>query len=366
MFTPNEFQARRATLLETFAGLELDALLVVHLPNVQYLTGFTGSNAILLLARGPAQPNDAVLFTDPRYTVQAAQETSCKAVTVRGPLLPQVVAMVAKLKLKVLGLEAAHIPLVSFQFLREKLPLSRDLKPVIGQVEALRMVKSAGEVEAIREAVQLNSRAFASVVKKIRPGIRELDVAAELEYQMKREGAQGPSFDTIVASGARAALPHARPTLNRVEANQLLLIDMGATREGYTSDMTRTVAIGKGSPFWRRTYEAVLEAQLAAIGRIRPGVAVASVDQEARRVLAKHGLEKSFTHSTGHGLGLEIHEAPRLGRKEKTKLQEGMVVTVEPGVYLEGQGGIRIEDTVLVTRQGCEVLTPTPKEWTVL
>jgi Xaa-Pro aminopeptidase len=196
--------------------------------------------------------------------------------------------------------------------------------------------------------------------------MRECDLAAEIDYQMRRLGAAQTAFETIVATGARAALPHARPGNAVIEANRLLLIDMGATQDGYTSDMTRTVSVGSAPREWRRNYRAVLEAQLAAIDAVRPGVTAAKPDKAARQVLERHGLEKTFTHSTGHGLGLEIHEAPRLGRKEKTKLLAGMVVTIEPGIYLEGKGGIRIEDTVLVTANGCEILTPTSKDLAAL
>lgn len=361
LLSVNEFQQRRARFQESFEGHKLDSFLVTYLPNVQYLTGFSGSNAMLLL-----WPGHAVLFTDPRYTLQAGLETSCKVVTVKGPLLPKAIATVARHKLRHLGLEGPRLAHVTFQTLREKLPLRHELKLVSGEIEKLRMVKSAAEVERIERAVATNSLAFAAVLKKIRPGMSELEVAAEIDYRSRRAGASGPAFDTIVASGARSALPHARPTGNPVEANQLLLIDMGATQEDYTSDMTRTVGIGKPSAFWKRTYNAVLESQLAAIDAIRPGVKASEPDRAARQVLERHGLEKTFTHSTGHGLGLEIHEAPRLGRKEKTKLLEGMVVTVEPGIYLEGKGGIRIEDTVLVTKTGCRILTPTSKDWMVL
>ena len=200
------------------------------------------------------------------------------------------------------------------------------------------------------------------MAKEVRAGTREQDVAADLDYQMRRLGAEGTAFETIVASGERTALPHARPTARPIGANELLLIDMGACRDGYMSDMTRMLFVGDPPRKIRNMYRAVLDAQLAAIGAVREGAATRKVDGEARRVLKSAGFEKAFVHSTGHGLGLEIHECPRVGRKDKTRLQAGMVITIEPGAYVEGLGGIRIEDTVLVTKQGCEVLTPTNKE----
>jgi Xaa-Pro aminopeptidase len=179
---------------------------------------------------------------------------------------------------------------------------------------------------------------------------------------MRALGAEKPAFDTIVAAGPNSALPHAHPTGHRLGANELLLIDMGATLEGYTSDMTRMVHTGGPPPQIRNLYKAVLEAQLAGIDAVRPGVPVSKVDAAARGILKRYKLDRAFVHSTGHGLGLEIHEAPRIGKKDKTKLRAGMAITIEPGAYLEGIGGVRIEDTVLVTEKGCEVLTPTPKE----
>jgi Xaa-Pro aminopeptidase len=200
-----------------------------------------------------------------------------------------------------------------------------------------------------------------------------LEIAAELEFQMKTLGCEKPAFDTIVAAGERSALPHAHPTARRIEENELLLIDMGATLDGYTSDMTRMAYTGAPPKRVRDLYRAVLEAQLAGLNAVRPGIAVYKVDAAARDVLKRHKLDKEFVHSTGHGLGLEIHEAPKIGKKDKTKkgqagknqavLRAGMVITIEPGVYIQGFGGVRIEDTALVTERGCEVLTPTSKEF---
>jgi Xaa-Pro aminopeptidase len=189
-----------------------------------------------------------------------------------------------------------------------------------------------------------------------------MDLAAEIDYRMRKLGAERPAFDTIVASGARSALPHAQPSATILGRNELLLIDMGAALAGYASDMTRVLFLGCPGSRIKRIYNAVLEAQLAAIDAVRPGVTAAHVDGAARRSLRKKGLEKAFVHSTGHGLGLEIHEPPRIGRADKTSLREGMTITIEPGAYLEGFGGVRIEDTVVVTKAGCEILTPTSKK----
>lgn len=356
-----EYPSRRQTLLPGFAEHKIDGLLVTSLANIRYLTGFTGSHGALYLA-----PGKAILFTDPRYTLQASQETNCDVRILAGSLFPGLVKALHRLKPGQLGFEKSQMPYFAWDYLTRESKSRYTLVAVDGLVEKQRMVKSEGEIALIRESVNLNSQAFDRALKRFKPGMRESDLAAEIDYQMRRLGASATAFETIVATGAHSALPHARPGETRIETNQLLLIDMGATRQGYTSDMTRTVFTGKAAPVWRKRYQAVLEAQQASIATIRDGARSVKVDAAGRQVLKGHGLDKQFTHSTGHGLGLEIHEAPRLGKRDKSVLRAGMVVTVEPGIYLEGQGGIRIEDTVLVTASGCEILTPTSKELTVI
>ncbi|HLJ48189.1 MAG TPA: Xaa-Pro peptidase family protein [Bryobacteraceae bacterium] len=335
-------------------ALKLDGFLVSHLPNVRYLTGFTGSNALVLIT-----PNSTTLFTDPRYTIQAQTESTAKVVIAKGSLVQAASKFIQRKRLKNLGFEKSHLSYQTWEFLK---PLKLTLKPIDAAIESRRTIKSPEEIARIRQAVQTNSAAFTVTLKRIRPGVTESAVAAELEYQMRRRGAEKPAFETIVAFGTRAALPHAQPTHQKLNASDLVLIDMGATQNGYTSDMTRTFFIGNPTPKLRKMYEAVLKAQLAGIDAVREGVTADRVDRATRSVLRSEGLDKYFVHSTGHGLGLEIHEAPRLGRKDKTPLQAGMVITIEPGVYMENIGGVRIEDTVLVTKNGCEVLTPTSKE----
>jgi Xaa-Pro aminopeptidase len=345
-----------------FADLKIDAFLVSALPNIRYLTGFTGSNALLLVT-----PGRSTLFTDPRYTIQAGEQTSgCTVKTARGPLVAEAAQLIARRRLKRIGFERGRLLFDSWQRLKDALPLGASLKPVGPVVEELRMIKTPEEIARIRASVLANSLAFEAALPRIRPGVRESEIAAELEYQMRRHGAEKPSFDTIVASGPRSALVHAQPTSEPVGSNQLLLIDMGATRNGYVSDMTRTLFLGRPGRKVQKMYDSVLMAQLAGIAAVREGVTAEQVDRATRRVLRADGLDKAFIHSTGHGLGLEIHEPQRLGKKDKTRLCAGMTITIEPGVYVEGFGGIRIEDTVVVTASGCEVLTPTTKEFIVL
>ncbi|MDX2152407.1 MAG: Xaa-Pro peptidase family protein [Bryobacteraceae bacterium] len=347
---------RRARVITQFAELGIDVLLVTHLPNVRYLSGFTGSNAIFVVAAG-----GCTLFTDPRYDIQAGEETDCPVRVVRGALWKSVVPLLAKKRYKRIGIESARMTVDTYRAIEGKLPLGAALVPLNGVIESARQVKSPEEIDAVRRAVQTCSAAFDRALKRFRPGMSELALAAELDFQMRKGGAERSSFETIVASGPRSALPHAHPTAASIESGPLL-VDMGALQKGYCSDMTRMATVGPPSPRFRRAYRAVLEAQLAGVAAVRAGVTAHSVDAAARRVLRAAGLDQAFVHSTGHGLGLEIHEGPRLGRGEKARLAPGMLVTIEPGVYLEGAFGIRIEDTVLVTANGSEVLTPTSKE----
>lgn len=354
--TPEQMRRERAA--QQVGAVKLDALLVTSLNNIRYLTGFTGSSANVLLFRD----GHAILFTDPRYTVQSKQQVNCAVRISKGPLTKSVMAEVKRTRVASVGFEPEHLNVARLESLNKALPASARLLPVAeGLIAKLRMIKDAGEISLIRAAVNLNSRALELALKRFKSGMTETALAAEIDYQSRKLGADGAAFDTIVAAGQRAALPHARPGAAKIGPG-MLLIDMGAFLGGYASDMTRMVHIGPASAKYKRAYRAVLDAQLTAIAVIRPGVTAASIDGAARRALRRHGLEREFVHSTGHGLGLEIHEGPRLGRSDKSKLEPGMAITIEPGVYLEGWGGIRIEDTVLVTPNGCEILTPTPKD----
>lgn len=337
-----------------------EAMIITSLPNIRYLTGFTGSNGLAVLTGA-----ETWFFTDPRYQFQAAQEVVARAGAVKGPLLLHVAALLTKKKVRRVGYEQDHFTAGQFSLLQSKLPSRTVFEPRGGLVEALRMVKSDEELAAIRQSVLTNSRALDEALTHFRIGMTEAELAAEIDYRMRGLGAEKPSFDTIVAAGAHSALPHAHPTKARIESG-ILLIDMGAFEEGYASDMTRTFFVGSAPKKAIRMYRAVLEAQLAAIDAVRPGVKASKVDGAARRVLKAHGFDKEFMHSTGHGLGLEIHEPPRIGKKEETRLEAGMAITIEPGAYVENVGGIRIEDTIVVTATGHEIFTPTPKDLRVI
>ena len=352
-----EFEQRLQGVATALAERKIDALLVSSPASIRYLTGYAGSNGLVLIA-GPV----LYFFTDPRYGTESKGNIHGKLLVCKGPLIDHAARILKRFKLRQVGFEPGHMTVEQLEKLRKALPGGFTLKATAGVVEGLRAIKSASEIQKIRASVQTNSEAYMRTLRRVRLGARERDVAAELDFQMRMLGAEKPAFDTIVASGERTALPHARPTGRRLEDNELLLIDMGATLDGYTSDMTRMSFMGTAGKRIRDIYKAVLEAQLAGVDAVRAGVPVARVDAACREVLKRHELDRAFVHSTGHGLGLEIHEGPRIAKKEKTKLQAGMVITVEPGAYIEGLGGVRIEDTVVVTEHGSEVLTPTSKE----
>jgi Xaa-Pro aminopeptidase len=342
---------RREQAVSLLAEPKLEALLVTNLHNVRYLTGFTGSNGAVLLFKS----RPAILFTDPRYTVQSRRQVTCRVRIAKGPLAKSITQELDRTRVRRVGFEQDNLTVAQFELFKRK------MEPVTGLIERLRAVKDSVEIEKIRASVLSNSAALEAALKRFGIGMKESELAAEIDYRNRKLGAEAPSFDTIVAAGERSALPHAQPGAAKISPG-ILLIDMGAFRDGYASDMTRMVHIGPATPKYKRAYRAVLEAQLAAIDAVKPGATTNAVDRAARGTLKRHGLEREFVHSTGHGLGLEIHELPRIGRKDKTKLEAGMAITIEPGVYIEGWGGIRIEDTVLVTSSGCEILTPTTKE----
>lgn len=342
----------------SFSGLAADAVLVTHPPNIQYLCGFTGSAGLLLVEEGRA-----TLYTDSRYTFQAREEAGgAKVEIVKGGLFTALGKALSGRRRLALAYAPSQLTVGQKDALEAAIGKRVRWVKATNAVEQLRAIKDADELAVMREAAELISNVFRQIVPKIRLGISELDLSAEIEFAMKREGASGPSFETIVAAGPRSAWAHARPSARPLGKNELVVLDQGAILRGYCSDMTRTVLLGRSSQKVRQMYNAVLEAQEAAKAAIRPGVTAGEVDAAARKVLKRRGLAQYFTHSTGHGLGMEVHEVPRLGRGEKTILQAGMVVTVEPGVYLEGFGGIRIEDDVVVTSKGAEELTTASRE----
>lgn len=333
-------------------------LLVTHLANIRYLTGFTGSAGIVLVGLG-----QGILWVDPRYTLQAHEQAEgAEVIEEKKGILKGAAIWLRKNGVRELTFEASYLTCAQFEQLHEEAGPGLRLKPASNLVEELRVVKDRAEIEAMRRAGKVTAEVFAEMLPHVRPGMKEQDLAAEIEYRMRKKGAEGAAFETIVASGPRSASPHARPSSKALQESELVIFDLGAILGGYAADMTRTVFLGDPPRRVRNLYSAVLKAQAEAVQSIQDWAPAGKVDSAARRALAKQGLARYFTHSTGHGVGLEVHERPRLGKGETACLRSGSVVTVEPGVYLEGFGGIRIEDTVLVRPEGPEVLTPASKE----
>jgi Xaa-Pro aminopeptidase len=347
-------RARRERLREVLLGEELDALLVTTLVNVRYLTGFTGSAAQVLVTADGA--ND-ILVTDGRYTDQAAEET---------PDLPVVLVPSdgwlrdALGSRPTLGLEAHTVPWAAATTIAR----SVDSRMVASQglVEQLRQVKEPSEIALLRRACAIADDAFAELLGWLAPGMVERDVAVRLERAMVDRGAAERAFATIVASGPNSAIPHHRAADRVLEAGDLVKLDFGALLDGYHSDMTRTVSIGEPTETQRRMDDVVRAAQAAGVAAVRPGVTGADVDRVCRDVITGAGWGDAFLHGTGHGVGLDIHEDPRVSTTATATLEPGHVVTVEPGVYLPEHGGVRIEDTVVVTTDGCRPLTHAPKD----
>ncbi|MGD0152170.1 MAG: Xaa-Pro peptidase family protein [Thermacetogeniaceae bacterium] len=354
--------ARRLRLLRKFmAERELKALLVTKLENRRYISGFTGSFGIILIT-----PDEASLLTDGRYGTQAQLEAPGWQVLLSETSSPEALADACrKHGVQELGFEKDDVTYQQFEQFQEYFSGIR-LRPVLGLVEKLRLIKDTDEIALLQEAGVITGAAYCYLLGHMHAGQTEQDIASRLEYFMRSRGGGMPAFETIVAAGERGAMPHGRATDSQLMAGQLVVMDFGASYQGYMSDLTRTVCVGRSDAKQRHVYDVVLEAQLSALELIRPGVAANEVDAAARQVITRAGYGDYFTHALGHGIGLNIHEPPRLAPRHEVILKPGMVTSVEPGIYLPGWGGVRIEDTVLVTATGYEILTPVTKDFMVI
>ncbi len=337
---------------------QAEAFLVTHLPNLSYLTGFSGSTGALTVTM-----SEAALFVLPLYAEQARREAPSASVRAGGTdALAAAASWLVHCRPSRVAFEKPRLTLSQFELLRQALGPRVELVGLTNAVEQWRALKEETEVASIRAAVRVTARAFEQVLPLVRPGVREIELAAEIEYRMKQQGARGPAFETIVASGPRAALPHGRASQKRLAKNELVVFDLGAILCGYHSDMTRTVYLGRPSARVKKTYRAVRDALERARETVAAGVPASKVDRAARSLLTRRGLGRYFVHGTGHGLGLEIHEEPRVGRANDLPLAAGNVITLEPGAYVPGWGGVRIEDVVVVRRRSAETLTPLSTE----
>jgi len=348
------FETRRRRMLESLAPLEAEALIVTHLPNVRYLTGFSGTAGILVLE----SVQDSVLITDSRYLSQSKEEIGELPTRKVVGSYDETLARYARDRAhRTLAYEEAHCAVSRLRFLESALPETTRLIGCQGLVESLRAVKDEEELERLERAARGLEPTVRSLRDEIRAGTSERTVAAELDYRLRQSGYDKTAFDTIVASGPRSALPHGRPTDRRFEPGDLVVIDFGGVMDGYASDVTRTFSVGEPSPEARHIYDTVREAQQAAIAAVRPGIEAQEVDRAARDVIESANLGEFFGHGTGHGIGLEVHESPWISPGRAERLQAGMVFTVEPGIYIPGKGGVRLEDDVLVTEEGCRLLS---------
>ncbi len=365
---------RRDALRAAAARLGVDAVLVTNLLNVRYLTGFTGSNGALLLRTDPSPATPDIFGTDGRYTTQAAAQVPDLEVLVDRGTVPALAREAARRGVGRLGYESHDVTVDGLATLQKVLADSADggavpeLASVRRAVEALRAIKDEDEIEFLRRACAVADQALAELAAEgaLRPGRTELQIGRELDARMLNLGAEAPSFETIVAAGANSAIPHHRPDPTVLRDGDFLKLDFGATVDGYHSDMTRTVVLGHAADWQREIYELVMTSQAAGRAALAVGAEVVAVDAASRDVIADAGHGEHFSHGLGHGVGLEIHEAPGIGPLGAGTLAAGMAVTVEPGVYLPGRGGVRIEDTLIVTDDAPELLTLTSKELLVL
>jgi Xaa-Pro aminopeptidase len=352
-------------LVELKAGIGvegIDALLITHLPHIRFLTGFTGSHAQMLVGK-----RSCVFQTDDRYREQAAGEVqNCRIIVSTGSSMTADLEKHGCLKrIRTLGFEEQYLTVGQHRNLK-KICGGIRLRATAGIVESITARKRPHAIGMIRRAVRITDAVFESILPHVRPGASERDIATEISHRHRMEGADGDSFEPIVLSGPRTSLVHGRASTRKIKSGDLVLLDFGCRFHGYCSDMTRTVAVGRASAEARRVHGIVLDAQLRALDSLAPGAALSTIDDAARGFIREAGYGDRFTHGLGHGVGLEVHESPALWWQSKGALEEGNVLTIEPGIYIPGRLGVRIEDVAVITRGGAEILTSSPKELLIL
>jgi Xaa-Pro aminopeptidase len=343
------------------ATLRLQSMLVTELEHVRYLTGFSGSSGLCLIT-----PTDQFFLTDRRYKSQASQEVKgFKILIAKQTLFPLIAERKLVPSISRIGFESQHLSVADMKNLKKLLPLRRFIAAT-SILENVSAVKDEQEIGFIRSAAGISDKVFNKLLPQLHPGVRECDIAAEISYWHRKYGAECDAFDPIVASGERGALPHARASEKKIRQGELLMLDFGCRYRGYNSDITRTLAIGNPSIEMKKVYQIVLDAQMKAIDAVRSGVTARSIDAVARKHIRRKGYGRYFFHSLGHGLGIHVHDPLRLSHLSKAVLTAGNVVTIEPGIYLPGRGGVRIEDDIVIRNNGCEILTTSPKELIVV
>jgi Xaa-Pro aminopeptidase len=351
---------RRSRLKPFYEDHDLDAILFTNLANIRYLCGFSGSDGVLLLAR-----DEAWFLCDSRYTTQAAEEVHGAEIREFSAKYEAVCSLIDDEKIRRFGIEADHMLVSDFRQLSERLD-GCELVGIGAALDSIRSCKDQDEIETLGRVAGLASASLNAVLASLVPGVRETDFALELEIEMRRRGAEARAFDFIVASGERGAMPHGRASDKVLRSGELVTIDFGAVKDGYYSDETVTVAVGRPSDRGREIHAVVRQAHDRAIAAVRPGISCRDLDAVARDYISEQGYDAYFGHGLGHGVGLEIHEKPVVSQRSEAVVEEGMVFTIEPGIYIPGFGGVRIEDTVAVTADGCVILTQVPKDLILL
>jgi Xaa-Pro aminopeptidase len=355
------YEARQGFVQKMMDSHHLGGILFSSLENIRYLCGFTGSDGALVLTR-----KECYFLTDSRYWTQSEIEVKGSQIVHYKKKLEGVSSLLSDLGSRRVGFESASLPFSLYQSLSKKLPGEMELIPVEDEIKNLRAIKDDHELALTRKAIDIASKAFEHILGRLKEGVLEKDIALEMEFFMKKQGAEAMGFDIIIASGKRSALPHGKASSKRIEQGDLILIDFGSMYQGYHSDQTRTVICGSPSSDQKKVQQVVREAQEMAIEAVRPGIPIHEVDSAAREHIRESGYGEYFGHGTGHGIGLAVHEDPAVNGDNKGLVQEGMVFTIEPGIYIPDEGGVRIEDMVRVTAEGSEVLTYLPKELTVI
>ena len=352
---------RLIKIREKFNKSDIDAILITKRENYIYLSGFTGTSAHLLITK-----ENAFLITDFRYVQQAARQAPLyKIVKYQGDVAVEINNLLTRLAIKKLGFEADDISYSKYLDMKKKFAAT-ELIPQKGFTESLRITKNKEEIECIKKAAEIADGAFNYVLNYIKPGVKENEIASELEYYIKKNGAEGPSFETIVASGVRSAMPHGVASEKELQSGDVITMDFGAIYNGYCSDITRTVFLGNTNNKIKEIYDIVLKVQIEALNGAFKGKTGREIDAIARGMITEAGYGENFGHGLGHGVGLEIHEEPRLSLTSETIMENGMVVTIEPGIYVEGLGGVRIEDTIVINNNNPLVLTKAPKELIII
>lgn len=351
---------RSDKILELLLEYDLDAFYITHIPNIRYISGFSGSSAYIIITK-----SKNYFFTDYRYQAQSARQVKGYEISVSFAPVESIKETFISRGFKKVGFESTHLTVQQLSQLKAGFPGVSFIE-VPERIEKLTMIKEAGEIDKIKKACEITDKVFSKLLEIIKPGMMEREVSAEISYWHKKYGAEKDSFDPIVASGWRGALPHGAASDKVIESGEMVTLDFGCIYDGFCSDLTRTISVGKPGDEMKKIYDTVLKAQTMAIDAAKEGVSSKELDNIARNHINSSGYEGKFGHGLGHGLGIEVHEMPGVSQRMNINLPANVVVTIEPGIYIEGLGGVRIEDDIMITANGCEVFNRSPKDLIII